>query len=734
MPDAPADQRWLPHFRRCLRFLRPHARPLIIGLLAAIGVSVCYTFSMSSIIPMLKVFFADHETLADWVRRSETERRLGVVIAGDLPNDPRGLHIDAVRPASVNFGELAAGDRIVGIGGIRPSSHALLARIASHADSVLTEVRVQNPDGAERTITLALQPHRPWWDWLAGVLSRLPTGTSPFERLQTLGLVMAVLVGVALVGECCRFVNEGLIAIAVQRAMHDLRTQLAGHVLRLPVHWYNQHPPGDTLSRFAQDIGKVEVGISTLFGKVIREPLKAAGVLTVTLLIDWRLLLMAVVGLPIGVVFIRIFGRLVKRAQRRASQSWGRLLDHLGERLAGVRIVKAYNMEAAESRRFEAEGRELTRAQTHIELVDAATNPALELLAVLAVAIFVMYGAVRVFQQELEPQLFFAAVVCLGAIFDPLRKLGNVNNRLYAADASARRLMELLDIRAEEPAATFGFAHAGAPNGRNGAAPPLPRPDLPRFERDITFDRVSFAYPSNPSRVVLSDISFSVAHGQTVALVGPNGSGKTTLTALLLRFFEPTAGRILIDGRDIAEVSLASLRSQFGLVTQDAVIFSATVRENIAYGDGDIAPAAIEAAARLAHVDEFIRDLRVEVDGQVTCGYDARISGRSLSGGQRQRIAIARAVLRDPPILILDEATSQVDSESERRIQEALEDVTRGRTTFIIAHRFSTIARADRVVVLDAGRIAGIGTHSELLQYCPLYATLCRTQFMHSEA
>ncbi len=442
-----------------------------------------------------------------------------------------------------------------------------------------------------------------------------------------------------------------------------------------------------------------------------REPLKALGVLTLTVLIDWRMLVIAMLGLPIGAVAIRTFGRLVKRAQRRASESWGRLLDHLGERLSGIRVVKAYNMQDAESRRFADEGRVLTHAQTHIELVDAASNPVLEMLASLAIAAFILYGGSRVFHHELEPQMLFGAVICLGGIFDPLRKMGNVMNRLQAAEASAQRLFEVLDTTTEEA------------NGATGRRP------LPPFQGEIEFRGVSFAYPSNPGRLVLNDVNLRVRKGQVVALVGANGSGKTTLMALLLRFFEPTRGQLLIDGQDIAGVTLRSLREQIGLVTQEAVVFSDTVRANIAYGANGVADADIRRAARLARAEDFVDCLRVEHSGRTTTGYDAQISGRTLSGGQRQRIVLARAILRDPPILILDEATSQVDSESERKIQEALEDVMQNRTTFIIAHRFSTIARADMTVVLDAGRVGGVGRHEELVKTCPFYVTLVRTQF-----
>jgi subfamily B ATP-binding cassette protein MsbA len=428
-------------------------------------------------------------------------------------------------------------------------------------------------------------------------------------------------------------------------------------------------------------------------------------------MIEWRLVVVALVALPVAAIVIRTFGKLAKRAQRRASQSWGRLLDHLGERLAGIRAVKAYNMQGAEARRFEAEGRRLTHAQTQIELLDAGIKPALETLATVAAAAFILYGANLVFTGRLDAHLFIAAVVCLGGIFDPVRKMGNVNNRLQAADVSAQRLFELLDLPAE----------------------PVARPDrdatLPRLERSIEFRDVSFAYPAQPDRVVLDSVSLTVKCGQAVALVGPNGSGKTTLVSLLLRFFEPTAGDIRIDGRNIASVNIESLRGQIGLVTQDAVIFSDTVRDNIAYGVNGVGEQSLRAAARHAHIDEFIQGLKVENNGEVATGYDAPINARSLSGGQRQRLALARAILRDPPILILDEATSQVDSESERRIQEALDDVMRDRTTIIIAHRFSTIARADVIVVMSEGRIIATGKHADLLESCSFYASFCETQF-----
>ncbi len=757
MKTARTTRRWLHDFRRSMRYLRPHRGRLVAGLLMAIGVSVFYTFSFSSVIPMLKVIFTRDETLADWIARVEAQRRTGTTLMittdgvlvervfDDSPNattltpgtklintemgasrpamgasrprlSKRSAGMGASRPrlATRSTGMGASRPRLAtpstGMGDSRPRLSMLIRHLATTPEPTLPAVRVRLNDGSETTRTLHLRPRRIWLTWLIAAAQHLPGGRDPDSRMLTLAAVMGALVLIALLGAIFRVLNEGLVAAAVQRAMHDLRSDLARHVLHLPMHWHLTQPPGDVLARFANDVGKVEVGLMTLFGKVVREPLKAAGVFALTVAIDWRLLVVAVLGLPVGMIAIRTFGRAVRRSQKRASQSWGRLLEHLGEKLAGIRIVKAYSAEDRESDRFEHEDRRLTRAQTHIELIDAATKPVLETLAFVAVAAFVLYGGQRVFAGRLEPHLFLAAVVCLGGIFDPLRKMGNVNNRLNAAEASARRLFELLDRPVES---------------HDDAALPA----LPRLRRELRFEHVSFAYPSRPDVPVLRDISFRVPHGQVVAIVGPNGSGKTTLMSLLMRFFEPATGRILLDDHDIARYSVRSLRDQIGLVTQEVVIFSGTVRENIAYGDENPDEDAVRRAARLAHVDEFVRTLHGSHDGHPAEGYDALITARNLSGGQRQRIALARAIYRDPPILILDEATSQIDSESERKIAEALEDVTRGRTTFIIAHRLSTIRRADRILVLEAGRLVGDGTHAELSRVCPAYAALYRTQF-----
>ena len=710
---------WPRSFGRTFTYLRPHCRPLLLGMLFAVGVSIFYTFSITSVVPLLKTMFADNESLPVWITRMEAEWRLGISTNADLPDDSEGFEATDVDDDSPCRDRIRAGDRIVAIGGERYGSYELLARIAHSEEASIPDVTIVSAeDGQSSSMSLALRPRAAWQDPLDALVARLPAGTDVNSRMWMLTLVMLAVVTASLLGSACRFLNDSLVATAVQRSMHDLRTHLAARTLRLPLDWHSRNPPGDAIARLSNDIGKIETGLTTLFGKVIREPLKAAGVLAIAIRIDYRMLLVAVIVAPIGAYVIRKFGRGVKRAQKRASQSWGRLLDHLGERLAGIRVVKAYNMERDEIERFREEAGRLAKAQTHVEVIDAATKPVLETMAMFGVAAFVLFGGSLVFNEQIEGHWFILAVACMVGTLDPMRKMGNVNNRVQAADVAASRVFELIDIETEQPVAAKASPLAETQTAQ-----------LTPLRNRIRFEGVTFAYPANPDTPVLRDVDLTVKKGLMVALVGPNGSGKTTLMSLLLGFFRPQRGRIMIDDTDISTVSLESLRAQIGLVTQDAVIFSESVRFNIGYGANGATDEDITRAARMAHADDFIQNLRYIDNGTVLTGYDAIVSDRTLSGGQRQRIALARAILRDPPILVLDEATSQIDSDSERKIQEALEEITEGRTTFVIAHRFTTIARADMVVVLDQGRIVGAGRHDQLMTSCPQYVKLYETQF-----
>jgi subfamily B ATP-binding cassette protein MsbA len=386
-------------------------------------------------------------------------------------------------------------------------------------------------------------------------------------------------------------------------------------------------------------------------------------------------------------------------------ESWSGMIAVLEETLLGIRVVKAYTMEGAERKRFFRVNRRLLKQLNKIAKIDSATAPTIEALGITAACCAGALAGYWTLTYQISTETFIALMGCMATMFDPLRKLAKVVTRFQRADAAAARIFELHDRQRQQ-----------TPPGAKG---------LPEHRESIEFRQVRFRYPG-AAEDALREVNLTVQAGQTVAIVGPNGSGKTTLLSLVPRLLEPAEGQVLIDGVDLSTVSLRSLRRQIGLVTQETVLFNATIGENISYGRRRARPADILAAARKAFVDEFVRDL--------PAGYDTMVGehGATLSGGQRQRITIARAILRDPAILIFDEAMSQLDADSEQRIHQAMAEFVRDRTTLMIAHRFQTVMSADRIAVLDAGTIIDTGTHAELLDRCRLYRHLYETQLSAS--
>jgi ABC-type multidrug transport system fused ATPase/permease subunit len=531
---------------------------------------------------------------------------------------------------------------------------------------------------------------------------------------------------ISLLGNFVRYYQEYFSDKAAILAVNDIRRKLYDHVLHIPIAFFGLKGTSDVTSRLVQDAQGLQDGFKTVLGQTIQEPIKAAFALGFALFLDWQLTMFIVCFAPVMFAIIRKFGKKMRRASRKALQSSATMLGQLDASLAGVRVVKAAGAERYERRRYTRIMDALVGEQLKMSRIDAMSAPILEMLTLVVVGAIVLYATylVRV-KFTLDPMTFFLLMGCLFALGESLRKVSKVSNALQKSNAAAQRIFETLDVPVERPR-ELG-TRQGSGFRVQGSAEAVPLRKLPTIQRSVVFEDVSFTYPGAPSPA-LRNVSLSVPRGQSVAVVGRNGSGKTTLLALLPRFYAPDAGRILIDGVDLASVTLKSLRSQIGIVTQEPIIFPGTIAQNIAYGLPRATRDQVEAAARQAFAHDFIMEKPQ--------GYDTPLEGigSQLSGGQRQRLCIARAVLRQTPILILDEATSQVDAESEHLIQQAIETLMHERTTFVIAHRFSTILSADTIVVMDRGQVVGQGKHDELLKTCETYKNLYERQLFTAPA
>lgn len=538
---------------------------------------------------------------------------------------------------------------------------------------------------------------------LTWALSVLPDQGTPQGRFETYCWLTGILVLALALGGLFRFFQDYLVGIISTNIVYDLRNELYARVIRQDLAFFSEAGAAKTMSRFTVDMQLISRGVVALLGGAIREPLKAVVCVTLALSLDWQLTLLSLVAGPLVGVAIYLFGRAIKRYSRRVLGHFSLLNTILQETFLGIPIVKAFSMERYEMERFRQRNARLRHNQIRVERADAATSPAIEILAMLAVVLVVLVPVRRVVAGEMELAVFVTLYAALIAMFDPLRKLSRLNNRIQETAAAGRRVFELIDAQPRVEEAPDAVV-------------------LPRMTRALTFDDVHFAYTKDGPEA-LRGVTLKIAADETVAIVGHSGAGKTTLINLVPRFYDPTAGRVAIDGVDLSTATLESVRRQIALVTQNVVLFEDTVANNIAYGHHECPMARIKAAARAANAHDFII--------QLPEGYQTRIGerGESLSGGQRARLAIARAVLRDPAILILDEATANIDSESEALIQDALQRLQAGRTTIVIAHRLSTVQHADRVVVLDHGRVESVGTHEELLVTSPIYRSLHDLQF-----
>ncbi|MFH1719749.1 MAG: ABC transporter transmembrane domain-containing protein [Planctomycetota bacterium] len=705
-------------FWRIFGYVWPQWPRIIVVVLSALILASLLSLSFMTIIPLLKVMMGD-EGIHGWVERKICSGRYGISFAssdglGEVEAADALLVTGLKKDSLAQKAGLAKLDVITGINELSPeqegqnvSRATLLEALATApANSKLT-IQLQRPSagGATRSeLTLNVGPKPFYVNHLEKWINTLPRERTPENKKKTVTYII-MLMGVVTVLRCiAKFTQEYMTQKVVQVGINRLREDTFAHTLEMPVGFFASERPSDTVSRIIRDSDVMGKAIKVMLGKALREPLNALFMVTLAMWLNWELTAIFLLGAPFVLGLVVIFGKKMKRATRKSLVAGSQMLAKLQEVMSSLRVVKVYNRHEYENENFKTINSRLLKQQLKISKVDAATMPVMEVFGMAAGSAALIFGAYWITSGKMDgPEEFFGLLILLGAAAEAARKTSDVWNRIQEANAAAERVFAIMDSPVEHEA-----AHAI---------------ELPPVKKSIEFADVVFTYPG-ANTPALKGINLVVPAGHNIALVGPNGSGKTTLANLMPRFYDPDSGRVLVDGKDIRDVTLVSLRSQIAMVTQNVVAFNDTIAANIAYGKTNATMEEIEKAARRAYAHEFIAPLPK--------GYDTVIGeqGTGLSGGQLQRIVIARAILKNPAILIFDEATSQVDADSEAKIHKAIEEVMQDRTSFVIAHRFSTVITADVIVVMDSGRIVAQGQHEELIKSCTLYQSLYETQLV----
>lgn len=746
--DLSATLLLMKNFVRLVRFAWPHRTRFVLSIACAAMVALFYFTELAAVLPLLNILFK-HENPQRWISTKVDDIGERIILLDAQAEEARKFRHAA------EGGDLQAPDLAKDYQRLDDESDTIRQKLkdAQHAVD-LPDLKGLRPQLVKKELAEidVLQKHL---EIVEGRLSELRRGSawlkagdlasiryrlaqiqkdkdseqswlSFYQRLKPLIYRylpsdvfrnLLLLIGLVILGVATKgffmFLQEVLVADVMQRTQFDIRNLFFRRTINLDLGSFSDQGSAELMARFTNDMDSFGQGLVTLLSKLIREPMRVAMCLSGALYLNWRLTCLTLVVVPISALTTLRVGRIMKRAMRRSLESMSSIYKILQESFQGIKVVKAFAMERVERRRFFIETKNFYRKAIRVAMIDAMSDPVLEMLTLVTVAIALLAGSYLVlnktiflqlgpFQIQLAAQVMaieelLTLYAVLAGASDPIRKLSNVHSKIQRAAAAADRICAMMD---REPKVVE----------RAEAI------ELPRQPKVIEFQDVHFSYPGRPP--LLKGITLTVHHGETIALVGPNGCGKTTLMNLLPRFWDVDEGSITIDGHDVRDLRIRGFRRQIGIVPQETILFQDTIAANIAYGDPGASRDRIIEAAKRAYAHQFVMTLPE--------GYDTVIGerGHGLSGGQRQRITLARTMLRDPSILILDEATSAVDIQDEALIRKAIEEFSQGRTTFLISHSLGTIQFADRIVLMDDGCIVASGTDHELRRSSPLYRRL----------